>query len=286
MDSSRQAVQAGQAARTARFLQLHQGPRILVLPNAWDAASARLFESLGFPAVATTSAGVANSLGYPDGEHLPFDDLLTVIRWITRAVHVPVTADIEAGFGKTADEVAAAVQQVIAAGAVGINLEDSTGPTDNPLAEISVQVAKIKAVRATAESVGVPLVINARTDVYLAGVGDPASRLAHTVQRLNAYRAAGADCLFAPGVSDAATIAALAREVHGPLNVLAVRGTPPAPELERLGVRRVSVGSGPARAALTLVRRIGQELLSTGTYSSFTEGSMTYAEANQLFQHD
>ncbi|HEV2493161.1 MAG TPA: isocitrate lyase/phosphoenolpyruvate mutase family protein [Terriglobia bacterium] len=283
MDPSRQAAQAAQAAA---FRQLHQGPHILVLPNAWDPGSARVFEALGFPAVATTSAGVANALGYPDGEHLPFDDLLTVVRWITRTVRIPVTADIEAGFGETADEVVGAVKRVIAAGAVGINLEDSTGPADNPLAEVSVQVEKIKAVRAVAESVDVPLVINARTDVYLAGVGDPASRLPHAIQRLNAYRAAGADCLFAPGVSDTKTIGALAREVHGPLNILAVRGTPSAPELERLGVRRVSVGSGPARAALTLVRRIGQELLSTGTYTSFTEGSMTYAEANQLFQYD
>ena len=272
-----------QPAKANHFRELHHGPRILVLPNAWDVASARVFEELGFPAVATTSAGVANSLGYPDGEHVPLSEMLAVIERVARAVSVPVTADIEAGYGRNVGQVVDTVRRVIATGAVGINLEDRTGETDRPLADVSLQIEKITGVREVASSLGVPLVVNARTDVYLLGAGEPASRFSETVRRLNDYRQAGADCLFAPGVSEGKTIADLAREVGGPLNILAVRGTPPIPELERIGVSRVSVGSGPMRSALTAARRVGEELLHAGTYKSFTEDVMTYVEVNRLF---
>jgi 2-methylisocitrate lyase-like PEP mutase family enzyme len=197
-----------------------------------------------------------------------------VVARIARAVAVPVTADVEAGYG---DPVATA-KAVIAAGAVGMNLEDAVGPAGDTLVEMSTQTAILREIRA----LGLPLVVNARTDIYLAGIGDPATRFARTVERLNAYREAGADCLFAPGVRDAATIAALAREVRGPLNILGVIDTPSAPELQRLGVARVSVGSGPARAALGLVRRIAIELREHGTYKAMLEGQLPYAEVNQM----
>jgi 2-methylisocitrate lyase-like PEP mutase family enzyme len=263
-----------QQEKAKQFLALHTRPKILVLPNAWDVPTARIFEIAGFPAIASTSAGIANSLGYPDVERISRDEMLEVVARIARAVAVPVTADVEAGYG---DPVATA-KAVVAAGAVGMNLEDAVGPAGDTLVEISKQVAILREIRA----LGLPLVVNARTDIYLAGIGDPASRFARAVERLNAYREAGADCLFAPGVRDAATIAALAREVRGPLNILGVADTPSTPELQRLGVARVSVGSGPARAALGLVRRIANELREHGTYKTMLEGQLPYAEVNQM----
>lgn len=176
--------------------------------NAWDAASARVFESLGFPAVATTSSGIANALGYPDGQKIPVDEMLTVLGWITRAVSVPVTADIEAGYGRTIDDAVSTVKRILDAGAVGFNLEDSPGEDGEPLLDVAFHVAKIRALRAAADATGIRAVINARTDVYLHAVGEPSTRFDRTVERLNAYRDAGADCLFAPGVTDADTIRA------------------------------------------------------------------------------
>lgn len=270
-----------QRAKAIQFRELHHGPRILVLPNAWDIASARIFEQAGFPAIATTSAGVANSLGFPDGERISREEMLGVVGRIAAAVSVPVSADMEAGYGRTPEEMAETARAVIAAGAIGLNVEDSI--EERTLYDVSLQVEKIQAIREAATAAGVPLVINARTDVYLAAVGEPATRFEHAVRRANAYCQAGADCLFLPGVRDAETIAKLVKEIQGPVNVLAGPGVPPAAELEKLGVARVSVGSGPSRATLALVRRIAQELLTSGTYTAFTENTISYAEANRIF---
>ncbi len=267
-----------QKART--LLDLHQGPHILVLPNAWDAASARIFEDAGFAAIATTSAGIAYTLGHPDGEEISRDEMLEAVRHIAESVTVPVTADVESGYGAIPEDAARTAQGVIAAGAVGLNLEDGHG---SGVVETAQHVEKVKAVREAARSQEVHLVINARTDIFLHQVGDPAGRLGEAVRRANAYRAAGADSLFVPGVNDPGLIATLAREIEGPLNILAVAGTPNAKELERLGVRRVSVGSGPMRAALTLVQKIAVELRERGTYQSFTDGAITHAGTQRLF---
>jgi 2-methylisocitrate lyase-like PEP mutase family enzyme len=259
--------------KTALLRKLHGGPRILVLPNAWDVASARIFESAGFPAIATTSAGVANSLGYPDVQRIRRGEMLAVIERIVKAVAVPVTGDVEAGY----DDPLATALALVDIGAAGMNLEDSLGET-GMLAGIAAQVRVIEQIRAKTD-----LVINARSDVYLMAVGDPATRFDRIVERLNAYRQAGADCLFAPGIRDAETIGRLARAVEGPLNILATAGTPTVAELERLGVARVSVGSGPMRASMGLTQRIAKELLEQGTYSSFTDGAIQYPDANRLF---
>jgi 2-methylisocitrate lyase-like PEP mutase family enzyme len=275
---------ADQQAKALQLGALHRGPRILVLANAWDAASARIFEVAGSRAIGTTSAGIANSLGYADGQHISRDEMLVVVKRIARAVSIPVTADMEAGFGHTPKEVAETARAVLAAGAVGLNLEDAPGTNGNVLAEVLLQVEKIKAIREMAASTGVALVLNARTDVFLRGVGEPSSRLDHAIRRANAYRQAGADCLFVPGVVDRETITRLAREIQGPINILAVAGSPPVASLEKLGVARVSVGSGPMRATTALTRHIAKELLETGTYMSFTEGAIPYAEMNQLFE--
>ena len=275
-------VTENQRAKAQRFLELHTGGRLLVLPNAWDAGSARIFEQAGFHALGTTSAGVALSLGYPDGERVSRADMLEVVRRIAGAVAIPVTADLEAGYGPTVNDAVETAKGAIAAGAVGMNFEDST--SDDRLVDVAVNVERIRAVKKVAEAEGIAFVLNARTDVFLLQIGESAGRFDETVRRANAYRAAGADCLFVPGVTDAETIGRLVRAIKGPMNVLAGRGTSPTGELERLGVARVSIGGGPMRAALTLTLRIAQELAERGTYTSFTENALPLRDFNRLFE--
>lgn len=271
-----------QAEKAQKFLSLHRGPRILVLPNAWDVSSARIFEDAGFPAIATTSSGIANSLGFPDGQHISREQMLEVVERIANAVSIPVTADMEGGYGTTIDAMAETARGVIAAGAVGLNLEDSPEESSGKLFDIPLQKEKIAAIVEVGKKMGVPLVVNARTDVYLEKIGAPSERFAHAVERLNAFREAGAASLFAPVVEDAETIAALARAVRGPLNVLARAGTPPVRELEKLGVARVTVGGGPMRATMGLVSRIAGELRDQGTYNLMLENLMPSDRANSL----
>jgi len=273
-----------QAELARQFLELHRGPKILVLPNAWDVASARIFEDSGFPAIGTTSAGVAFSLGYPDGQKIPRSEMLAVVRRIAEAVEVPVTADVEAGFGSTPEEVADTAREVIAAGAVGMNLEDGVQGKPELLADVNRQTEIIHAVLEAAESAGIPVVLNARTDIFLYGIGSAETRLALAIERLNAYHAAGAPSLFAPGVKDKETIAHLARGLPGPLNILATVGTPPVAELQQLGVARVSVGSGPMRATLGFLGRMARQLREEGAFTLMTEGALPYADTNRLVQ--
>jgi 2-methylisocitrate lyase-like PEP mutase family enzyme len=271
-----------QREKAVNFRALHSGKPILVLPNAWDAVSARLFEDAGFAAVGTTSAGLANVLGYPDGQRAPRDEVLFIVRRIAATVSVPVTADIEAGYGvRSVEEVVRTVQGVLDAGAVGINLEDSEFGVDE-LLDIGLQREKIQAVRALGDSAGVPIVINARTDAFHLSRRDPGEQFALAVKRANAYRSAGADCLFIPFVTDFALIAGLAKVVEGPLNILAMPGAPPVADLARLGVARVSVGSGPHRATLALARRIARELRDQGTYEAYMRETIPYPEVNAL----
>jgi len=272
-----------QAELAGRFLELHHGSKILVLPNAWDVSSARIFEDVGFPAIGTSSAGVAFSLGYPDGQNISRDEMLAVVRRIAEAVDVPVTADAEAGFGSTPEEVAETARAVIAAGAVGMNIEDGAEEKPNFLADLNLQKEIIRAVLEAAAGAGVPLVLNARTDIFLYGMGPAETRLERTIERLNAYREAGGQCLFAPGVKDKETIAQLAQGVAGPLNILATAGTPQVAELQELGVARVSLGSGPMRAALGFLRRMANQICEEGTFKLMTEGTILYSDANLLF---
>jgi 2-methylisocitrate lyase-like PEP mutase family enzyme len=262
---------------------LHHTPPILVLPNAWDAATARVFEAEGFPAVATTSAGVAAALGYADGGAVPANEMIEAIARIARAVGVPVTADIENGYAAAPDAVADMVLRVVAAGAVGINLEDHM-PGAPDLADLTLQVDKITAVVRAATIAGVRVVVNARTDVFLREIGEPAARLGVAVERGKAYREAGADCIFVPGVRDSSTIRELVAAIGGPVNILATAGAPTIAELEKLGVARVSVGSGPMRASLGLVRDVARELKTRGTYTAFTTRAFPYDELNDLMR--
>jgi len=273
-----------QRDRAAAFRRLHQrdAGAILVLPNVWDVMSARLVEEAGARAIATTSAGISWSLGRPDGQGLSRAEMLDAVRRIAGAVRLPVTADVEGGYGKgTADEVAETVRGVLAAGAVGINLEDALGRSGQPLRTADDQAARITAARAAAKAEGIELFINARVDVYLMEVGAPETRFDEAVRRARAYVAAGADGVFVPGVIDAPTIRRLAGAVGAPLNILAKPGAPSAGELHELGVARVSAGSGITSAAMALIRRAAVELLGPGTYETL-RGGVSHADANAL----
>ena len=270
-------------ARAQDFRQMHEGPKILVIANAWDAASARVFEQAGIRAVGTGSAGIAFSHGYQDNERVPRYLLLRATREIVEAVDVPVTADILSGLGRSLPDVVSTVGEVIAMGAVGVNIEDGTD--DGPrLFDLDEQVAKIGAVCQAVKASGVPIVVNARTDSFWLKIGDEKERLRVSIERANRYRAAGAHCLFVPSVTDRETIKTLVKEIDGPVNILTSTGCPPIAELEQLGVRRVSEGSGPMRAAMMLARRIAEELLQKGTYTSFHDDAIPYDEANKLFE--
>jgi 2-methylisocitrate lyase-like PEP mutase family enzyme len=275
-----------QAQKAEQLRKLHSGGRILVLPNAWDVASARVFEELGYPAIATTSAGVAFALGYPDGQRITRDEMLEMVGRIARAVRVPVTADMEAGYGTTLKDMEETAKAVVAAGAVGMNFEDVTGSDESSHVDTALQVEKIRTIRKVSSSLGVPLVLNARTDIFLLPIGPKETRFERTVQRLRAYREAGADCVFAPGVHDAQTIAKLVKAVQAPLNILLTTGSPSLKELEKMGVARASTGSGVMRATLGLVRRIGKELAETGTYSSLQNGAIPFAEVNGMLERE
>jgi len=276
---------AAQAAKAKAFRALHHRPRILLLANAWDVASARIMEEAGVSAVATTSAGVAFALGYPDGQKISRHEMLGVVARIAHKVNLPVTADMEAGYGNRPEDAALTAEGVIKTGAVGMNLEDGTGDSQHRLADLSLQREKILAVREIAARLEVPLVLNARTDVYLAQVGPPETRFDETVRRLTAFRDAGADCLFAPGVRDTQVIQRLVRELRHPVNILGGPGSPSVPELQKLGVARVSLGSSAMRATLGLVRRIAQEVEGPGTYNAL-EDAPSHAEVNHLMARE
>jgi len=209
--------------------------------------------------------------------------MLAAVRRIARTVRVPVTADLEAGYGSDANAAAATARALLAADAVGLNLEDYTDAGAR-LFDLGLQEERIRAIREVGAAAGVPIVINARTDVFQAAEVPAERKLAETVRRGNAYLAAGADCVFVPFLHDAPAIGTLARELAGPLNILAVPAAPPLGELARLGVRRVSLGSGPMRAAMGRLRRIARELKAGGSYASFTEDAIPYAEMQKLFE--
>jgi 2-methylisocitrate lyase-like PEP mutase family enzyme len=252
------------------FRALHHGPGF-VLPNAWDPGSARILEQVGFPALATTSAGIAFALGRPDAS-IDGDTMLEHVGRIVASVAVPVTADLEAGYGASPEDVGRTIGRVVELGAVGANLEDQVG---GELFEVEEAVARIAAARAAAPAG--TFVINARTDTYFGlGTGDV---FGETIERTTRYVAAGADCVFVPGVDDAETIRRLAAEIPAPLNIVAglTRTLLDAPTLFSLGVKRVSLGGGIARAALSLVERAGRELLESGTLD-FLDGAISYAE--------
>ncbi|MGQ4476751.1 isocitrate lyase/PEP mutase family protein [Streptomyces sp. SAS_276] len=265
--------------RALAFRALHVPGRPLVLPNAWDAASARIVEDTGAPAVATTSAGVAWALGVPDGDLLGRERAVAAVARIAGSVAVPVSADIESGFAEDPAGVADTVRAVLAAGAVGVNIEDALYGGEGVLRPVAEQAERIAAAREAADAEGVPLFVNARIDTFLRGAGGVDA----TLERAAAFRAAGADGIFVPGTVEPGTVKELADGIDAPLNVLVGPGAPPVAELAALGVARVSAGSSVALAAYAVVRRAARELLDTGTYGEQT-GGLGYGELNSLLE--
>jgi 2-methylisocitrate lyase-like PEP mutase family enzyme len=318
------------AQKAARLLELHHASQPLILINAWDAASAAMVEHCGLPAVATSSAAMANALGFPDGQYLPWPQMLDAVARVCRAVKVPVTADIESGFAPDVTALETSITQVIKAGAVGVNLEDvmpanpahqsadrqnadhknadveKERPANavpirhgSPLFPLPEQIARIQAARRAANAAGIHLVINARTDAYWQAGVSSAEAMRGTLERGKAYLRAGADCIFIPGLRNPDHIKTVIDHLRGayqgtdpqhsdyrepPINILAGPGVPSIPELAKLGVKRVSYGSGPHRAAMGLLRRIASEAKNSGTYQALIEGAVPYEEINGLFK--
>jgi 2-methylisocitrate lyase-like PEP mutase family enzyme len=319
------------AQKATRLLELHHASQPLILINSWDAASAAMVEHCGLPAIATSSAALANALGFPDGQYLPWTQMLDAVARVCRAVKVPVTADIESGFASNVTALETSITQIIQAGAVGVNLEDvmpanrahqsadsknadvkNESPANaepirhgSPLFPLPVQIAHIQATRRAAHSAGIHLVINARTDAYWQAGVEPAEAMRNTLERGKAYLQAGADCIFIPGLRNAEHIKAVIDHLRGAyqgadsqrpdhllsdhrepaINILAGPGVPSIPELAALGVKRVSYGSGPHRAAMGLLRCIAYEAKNSGTYQALTEGAVPYEEINGLFKN-
>jgi len=264
------------------FRKLHRAPPILLLPNSWDPMSARIFEAAGFPAAATTSGGLAWALGYQDGEKAPWPEVVAATHRIAEAIRVPLTADIETGYGATPDALARSVTDIIGAGAVGVNLEDGTPNPQEPVRTIDDAAARIRAARAAASAAGVPVVINARVDLYLKHVGDEATRFTETVRRAEAYLAAGADCIFVFAVADIDLIKKLTAAIKAPVNVVGRAGGPGLKALEAAGVARVSIASGASMVVMSTIQRIAEELHQKGEFD-ILKASITRVEAQKLF---
>ncbi|HEV2642722.1 MAG TPA: isocitrate lyase/phosphoenolpyruvate mutase family protein [Candidatus Elarobacter sp.] len=266
------------ASRRHAFRALHEGPALFIIPNGWDVVTSRIFEDAGFPAVATSSAAVANALGYPDGNALDVELHLATIERIVRALDVPVSADVESGYSDDTAALTTFITRLAATGVAGYNLEDVKA--EGELYTLDEAVARVRAARAAAPDV----FLNARTDIYLMGIGPAETRLERALERLDAFADAGADGVFVPGVMDAVTIGKLAVATRRPLNVLAGPKTPDRTVLQSFGVRRVSVGSGPMRRTLGVLRDIANELRDAGTFSYTRETSVPYAELNALMR--
>ncbi len=270
-------------AEKARALRdLHHGEDPIVFVNVWDVATAKLAEQAGCPAIATSSGGIAFALGYPDGEVIPRATMTDMIARIARAVAVPVTADLEAGYGQSVDDAASTARAAIEAGAVGLNLEDNMHQ-DGTMTDTAKQVERIKAMRAAGDALGVSLVINARTDYFLIGGREPRALLTDAIARGRAYAEAGADCIFLPGLNDAALIGEAVVAIPAPINILASGDTPTLPELTRLGVKRISLGTAPVGYALAAYRKALDEVRTHGTFA-FARERVSHAEMNALLR--
>ena len=281
-------VSTGQKEKAELFLKFHHEKEILVLLNSWDIGSSKLIEASGYKAIATTSMGIAASLGYPDCQVMQLSEMLETTTGIVNAVHVPVTVDMEAGYGDSVQEIVDSVKKVIATGIVGINIEDSIDL--NPILIDEMEFCeRISAIRALSDSLGFHLVINARTDSFYTSSGSPREKLSESIKRGNKYREAGADCIFVQPVWDKETISTLVREINAPINILANPGLgagmpPSVRELQDLGVARLSLGSGLMKATLALIKKVADELSEKGTYSILLDALTPLPEAAMAYK--
>jgi len=268
-------VSSIQKEKAELFLKFHQDKEILVLLNSWDIGSSKLIEACGYKAVATTSMGIAASLGYPDCQVIQLSEMIEVMTGIVNAVQVPVSVDIEAGYGNNLDEIIDSAKKIIATGIVGINIEDSLDLNPKLIDEMEF-CERISAIRALSSSLGFHLVINARTDSFYASLGSPREKLSESIKRGNKYREAGADCIFVQPVWEKETISTLVKEINAPINILSNPtigiGLPPSvSELQDLGVARLSLGSSLMKATLALIKKVADELSQKGTYQTLSE---------------
>jgi 2-methylisocitrate lyase-like PEP mutase family enzyme len=288
-------VSSVQKEKAELFLKYHHDKDILVLLNSWDVGSSKLIEASGFKAIATTSMGIAASLGYPDCQVIQLSEMIAAMTGIVNGVHVPVTVDIEAGYGNSLEEILESVKRIIATGIVGINIEDSVEL--NPILIDETEFSeRLLAIRALSDSLGFHLVINARTDAFYTSSGSPREKLSESIRRGNKYREAGADCIFVQPVWEKETIATLVKEIHAPLNILSNPGMgggipPSVRELQDLGVARLSLGSGLMKATLALIKKVADELSAKGTYNILLEtltplpdAAMAYKMATRIEQ--
>lgn len=272
-----------QKEKAEKFLKFHYDKEILVLLNSWDAGSSKLVEACGFKAVATTSMGIAASLGYPDCEVIQLSEMLQVITEIVNAVEVPVSVDIEAGYGNNVNEIIESVKKIIATGIVGINIEDSIELSPKLIDEKEF-CERISAIRHLSDSLGFHLVINARTDSFYTSSGTTQEKLAESIRRGNKYREAGADCIFVQPVWEKDIIRTLVKEINAPVNILSNPGIgdglpPSVGELQEMGVARLSLGSSLMKATLALMKKVADELSGKGTYTVLSDTMMPRAEA-------
>ncbi|ARP82967.1 PEP phosphonomutase [Bordetella genomosp. 8] len=258
------------------FRQLHRNTSPLRLPNAWDAASARLFESLGASAIATTSAGLAWSLGYPDGRLLPIEETVHAASNMVRILEAPLSIDVENGYSDDPKKVAENVMRLVGVGVVGINIEDGS---DDP----ELLAFKIDAIRNAASKAGTDLFINARSDVFLANLVEPSKLVEESVARGLRYASAGADGLFLPGIKQGDHITAVVDQISLPLNTMAWPGLGDATNLGELGVRRLSAGSAISQAVWGHAGRLAEDFLKTGRSDTVSEGAMAYSQLQGLF---
>lgn len=282
-------VSSIQREKAELFLKFHQDKEILVLLNSWDIGSSKLIEASGYKTIATTSMGIAASLGYPDCEVMQLSELIETITGIVNGVHVPVTVDMEAGYGNNLDEIIDSVKKVVATGIVGINIEDSMAL--NPVLIDEMEFCeRISAIRALSDSLGFHLVINARTDSFYTSSGTPREKLSESIKRGNKYREAGADCIFVQPVWEKETISTLVREINAPINILANPGMvgagipPSVSELQDLGVARLSLGSALMKATLALIKKVADELSEKGTYNILLDALTPLPDAAMAYK--
>jgi 2-methylisocitrate lyase-like PEP mutase family enzyme len=282
-----------QKEKAELFMKYHHDKEILILCNSWDVGSSKLIEACGYKAIATTSMGIAASMGYPDCQIIQLSEMIEVITGIVNGVQVPVTVDIESGYGNNINEIIESIKKIIATGIVGINIEDSIDL--NPILIDELEFCeRISAIRALSDSMGFHLVINARTDSFYTSLSSPREKLLESIKRGNKYREAGADCIFVQPVGEKETISTLVKEINGPINILSNPtigvGSPlSVSELQDLGVARLSIGSSLMKATLALIKKVADELSQKGTYdilldtlSPLQNSAMAYKMAIRL----
>jgi 2-methylisocitrate lyase-like PEP mutase family enzyme len=281
-------VSSIQKEKAEMFLKFHQDKEMLVLLNSWDIGSSKLIEACGYKAIATTSMGIAASLGYPDCQVITLSEMIEAITGIANAVQVPVTVDIEAGYGNSLNEIIDSVRKIIESGIVGINIEDSIDL--NPVLIDEMEFCeRISAIRALSDSLGFHLVINARTDSFYTSSGSPREKLSESIKRGNKYREAGADCIFIQPVWEKETISTLVKEINAPINILSNPGIgaglpPSVRELQDLGVARLSLGSSLMKATLALIKKVADELSAKGTYNILLDSLTPLPDAASAYK--